>query len=47
MGALAYFQGRWEEAVGFYDRFIETKERLGDPVHAASGMLNRTRCEAF
>jgi len=40
MGALAYFQGRWEEAVGFYDRFIETKERLGDPVHAASGMLN-------
>ena len=40
MGALAYFQGRWGEAVGFYDRFIETKERLGDPVHAASGMLN-------
>lgn len=40
MGGVAYFQGRWGEAVELYERMVEMKERLGDPVHAANGLLN-------
>ncbi|HEY6568200.1 MAG TPA: AAA family ATPase, partial [Actinomycetota bacterium] len=40
LGALAYFQGRWDEAIGHYQEVVEINERLGDPVLAANGMLN-------
>jgi class 3 adenylate cyclase/tetratricopeptide (TPR) repeat protein len=40
LGALDYFQGRWVEAIEQYERLVETKERLGDPVHAANGTMN-------
>jgi class 3 adenylate cyclase/tetratricopeptide (TPR) repeat protein len=40
LGVVAYFQGRWDEAVEGYQRFASTKERLGDSVHAATGHMN-------
>ena len=40
LGVVAYFQGRWDEAVEGYERFATTKERLGDSVHAATGHMN-------
>lgn len=40
LGVVAYFQGRWDEAVEGYERFASTKERLGDSVHAATGHVN-------
>ena len=40
LGMVAYFQGRWDEAVEGYERFASTKERLGDSVHAATGHMN-------
>jgi class 3 adenylate cyclase/tetratricopeptide (TPR) repeat protein len=40
LGGLAYFQGRWGEAVTSYERMVELKQQLGDPVHAANGTLN-------
>ncbi len=40
LGVVAYFQGRWDEAVEGYERFASTKERLGDSVHAATGHIN-------
>jgi tetratricopeptide (TPR) repeat protein len=40
LGVVAYFQGRWDEAVEGYERFASTKERLGDSVHAATGHMN-------
>ncbi|HEX7247924.1 MAG TPA: adenylate/guanylate cyclase domain-containing protein [Actinomycetota bacterium] len=40
LGMVAYFQGRWDEAVEAYERFASTKERLGDSVHAATGHMN-------
>lgn len=40
MGGVAYFQGRWAEAMDQYEAMVVTKERLGDPVHAANGALN-------
>ena len=30
LGGLAYFQGRWDEALDYYERSRETAERLGD-----------------
>ena len=40
LGAVAYFQGRWHDAIELYERMVEAKQRLGDPVHAANGTLN-------
>ena len=40
LGALAYFQGRWSEAVEHYQTAVEIYERLGDPVMAATAVLN-------
>ncbi|MGZ8626953.1 MAG: ATP-binding protein, partial [Actinomycetota bacterium] len=40
LGVVAYFQGRWDEAVADYERMASAKERLGDSVHAATGHMN-------
>ena len=40
LGVVAYFQGRWDEAVADYERMASAKERLGDSVHAATGHIN-------
>jgi class 3 adenylate cyclase/predicted ATPase len=40
LGALAYFRGRWNEAVESYERARELYSRIGDPVRAASMGMN-------
>ncbi|MGH2725757.1 MAG: ATP-binding protein, partial [Actinomycetota bacterium] len=40
MGAWAYFEGRWNEAVDLYERGRLARERTGDPVNAAYGVSN-------
>ena len=40
MGAWAFLQSRWDEALGLYERGRELRERIGDPVHAANGTFN-------
>jgi class 3 adenylate cyclase/tetratricopeptide (TPR) repeat protein len=40
LGVVAYYQGRWDEAVEGYEVFATSKERLGDSVHAATGHMN-------
>jgi class 3 adenylate cyclase/tetratricopeptide (TPR) repeat protein len=40
LGVVAYYQGRWDEAVADYERMASAKERLGDSVHAATGHIN-------
>ena len=40
LGAFAYLEGRWNDALGLYERGRELRERIGDPVHAANGTLN-------
>jgi class 3 adenylate cyclase/tetratricopeptide (TPR) repeat protein len=40
LGAFAYLEGRWNDALDSYERGRELRERIGDPVHAANGTLN-------
>jgi tetratricopeptide (TPR) repeat protein len=40
LGAQAYFDGRWEDAIGFYERSRAASLRAGNAVHAAIGALN-------
>jgi tetratricopeptide (TPR) repeat protein len=40
LGAYAYFEGRWNEAVDFYERGRLARESTGDPVNAAFGVCN-------
>jgi adenylate cyclase len=40
LGARAYFEGRWDEAVRYYDRGRDAWERIGDTINAATGTAN-------
>jgi class 3 adenylate cyclase/tetratricopeptide (TPR) repeat protein len=40
LGVGAYFEGRWGDAVALYQRSLDTSERLGDPVSAATDRMN-------
>ena len=40
LGAFAYFEGRWTDAVELYERGRLARERTGDPVNAALGTTN-------
>ena len=40
LGAWAYYQGRWTEALEFYEQGREARERTGDAVSAAMGTCN-------
>ena len=40
LGAFAYFQGRWDEAVELYERGREARLRVGNDVDAAMGTAN-------
>ena len=40
VGSLAYWQGRWDDAVVSYSRGIEVRIQVGDPVFAALGQVN-------
>jgi tetratricopeptide (TPR) repeat protein len=40
LGAIAYFEGRWNDALGLYERARDARERTGDPVNAAEGTAN-------
>ena len=40
LGARAYFEGRWDEAVELYDRARQALEKIGDAVNAALGTVN-------
>ena len=40
LGAFAYFEGKWEEALQYYQRGKEARERTGDAVSAAYGTIN-------
>jgi class 3 adenylate cyclase/tetratricopeptide (TPR) repeat protein len=40
MGAFAYYEGRWNEAVELYRRSREAADAMGDPVAAADATFN-------
>ena len=40
LGARAYFEGRWNEAIELYERGREAWEKIGDAVSAAIGTVN-------
>ena len=40
LGAQAYFDGRWDDAVEFYSRSRSASLRVGDAVHAAMAAMN-------
>jgi class 3 adenylate cyclase/tetratricopeptide (TPR) repeat protein len=40
LGALAYFAGRWDEALTLYERAGEARLQSGDPVNAAGCSMN-------
>jgi class 3 adenylate cyclase/tetratricopeptide (TPR) repeat protein len=40
LGMDAYYEGRWDEALKFYERGGETRERAGDVVGAATSLNN-------
>jgi len=40
LGGLAYFQGRWDEALEYYERSREAAERLGDVADVGSAESN-------
>jgi class 3 adenylate cyclase/tetratricopeptide (TPR) repeat protein len=40
LGAFAYFDGKWDEAIEYYERGREARERTGDAVTAAYGTIN-------
>jgi class 3 adenylate cyclase/tetratricopeptide (TPR) repeat protein len=40
LGAWAYYQGRWTEALEFYEKGREAREQTGDAVSAAMGTCN-------
>lgn len=41
LGAFAYFQGRWQDALDLYARSTSTFEKIGDLVDAALSVANR------
>jgi class 3 adenylate cyclase/tetratricopeptide (TPR) repeat protein len=41
LGAIAYYQARWNEAVGFYERAQQVWERSGDRWSASFAIVNR------
>jgi tetratricopeptide (TPR) repeat protein len=41
LGAIAYYQARWTEAVGFYERAQQVWERSGDRWSASFAVVNR------
>ena len=40
LGVFAYFAGRWDEAIEFYERARAAGARAGDPVNAERGTIN-------
>jgi tetratricopeptide (TPR) repeat protein len=40
LGANAYYEGHWEEAVAYYERSRRTREKAGDLVEAATAASN-------
>jgi class 3 adenylate cyclase/tetratricopeptide (TPR) repeat protein len=40
LGVRAYWEGRWNEAVDYYNRGREAWEKMGDAVNAATGTAN-------
>jgi class 3 adenylate cyclase/tetratricopeptide (TPR) repeat protein len=40
MGAFAYYEGKWDEAIALYERGRDARARTGDAVMAALGDLN-------
>jgi class 3 adenylate cyclase/tetratricopeptide (TPR) repeat protein len=47
MGAFAYYEGRWDDAVSLYERARDGFEVIGAPVHRASNTFNigEIRCD--
>ena len=41
LGAGAYLEGRWNKALGFYERAREAYERIGDPSGVATAQMNQ------
>src|SRR5207342_2218443 len=41
LGAIAYYQAKWTEALGFYERAQEVWERSGDRWSASFAVVNR------
>ncbi len=41
LGAIAYYQGRWDEALGLYERAEQVWERSGDRWSASFAVVNR------
>lgn len=40
LGVSAYFAGRWDEAMAFYQQSVEAEQAAGDPVRAANSSNN-------
>ncbi len=40
LGAFEYFDGHWDDAVDYYEKGRDARERTGDPVNAAYGTCN-------
>ena len=40
LGTQAYWRGRWDEAITYYERGRAARERIGDAVNAAYGTIN-------
>ncbi len=40
LGGLAYFEGRWDDALKYYERSRDAAERLGNPVDVAGAHAN-------
>lgn len=40
LGGFAYLQGRWDEALGYYERGRSAREAVGDAATAATGIYN-------
>jgi class 3 adenylate cyclase/tetratricopeptide (TPR) repeat protein len=40
LGTYAYLEGRWDEAVEYYERGLEACQKTGDEVHSAMGRNN-------
>jgi class 3 adenylate cyclase/tetratricopeptide (TPR) repeat protein len=40
LGAYAYFEGRWDDAIDLYQRGKDARDRTGDAVSAAYGTIN-------
>jgi class 3 adenylate cyclase/tetratricopeptide (TPR) repeat protein len=40
LGTQAYWRGRWDEAISYYERGRAARERIGDAVNASYGTIN-------